>query len=48
MTPISQHNYSLASVSYLGPAHTESEGRPHVTAPQQAQPSKTGAQRAGH
>ncbi|MCL2420138.1 MAG: hypothetical protein FWD04_12675 [Conexibacteraceae bacterium] len=27
MTPISQHNYSVASVSYLGPAYGESPER---------------------
>jgi len=48
MTPISQHNYSLASVSYLGPAYAESQDRPQGAAQQQGQPSKSGAQRAAH
>ncbi len=26
MTPASQHSYSVASVSYLGPAYTEAQG----------------------
>lgn len=33
MTPISQHSFSLASVSYIGPAHTEQHGGPPAPAP---------------
>ena len=47
MTPVSQHTYSVASVSYLGPAYAESRATPQPPAPQPAQPSKAGDQNPG-
>lgn len=42
MTPIFQHNFTLASVSYLGPAYAQ-PGRPPLT----PQPAATGASSSG-
>ncbi len=42
MTPVSQHTYSVASVSYLGPAYTDCQANPKAPAPPPAQASKAG------
>ena len=40
MTPVSQHTYSVASVSYLGPAYTDCQADPKAPAPPPAPASK--------